>query len=287
MPNSRRRLRRAHSLPTRYGRWALVAGASEGLGAAFAEQLASRGMHLVLIARRGHLLAELAGRLTAEYGTEVRCLPLDLSDPGFADTVEDAVAGLDLGIVIYNAAYVPVGPFVDTGEDAIERAVDVNVHGPLRLLRALLPAMRDRGRGAVVLMSSLSGLQGSPHVSVYAATKSFNAILAEGLWHELRPHGVEVTSCCAGAMRTPGYNRSFDRDVPGMRPCGWPSSPRQCCSPDGRSPGGRTCRSSPSNGILNVHSWGSNPRRCRTANAVYSAAVSGGCRVTSTTWAKS
>ena len=65
-------------------------------------------------------------------------------------------------------------------------------------------------------MSSLSGLQGSPHVSVYAATKAFNAILAEGLWYELRAHGVEVAVCCAGAMRTPGYNRSFDRDVPGM-----------------------------------------------------------------------
>ena len=216
MPNSRSKLRRANSLPDRYGKWALVAGASEGLGAAFAAQLASRGMHLVLIARRGPLLAELAERLTAAHGVEVRCVVLDLADHNFADTLVDALAGLDLGIVIYNAAFVPVGPFVDTDDGAIELAVDVNVRGPLRLLRALLPTMRDRGRGAVVLMSSLSGLQGSPHVSVYAATKSFNAILAEALWYELRPHGVEVTVCCAGAMRTPGYDRSFNRDVPGM-----------------------------------------------------------------------
>lgn len=216
MPNFGGRLRRGGPLPARYGKWALVAGASEGLGAAFAAQLARRGMHLVLIARRGHLLAELAERLTADHDVEVRSLALDLAEPAFTDTLVDAIAGLDLGIAIYNAAYVPVGPFVDTEEDAIEQAVDINVRGPLRLLRTLLPAMRDRGRGAVILMSSLSGLQGSPHVSVYAATKSFNAILAEGLWHELRPHGVEVTTCCAGAMRTPGYNRSFDRDVPGM-----------------------------------------------------------------------
>lgn len=214
--NSRGRLRRANSLPVRYGRWALVAGASEGLGAAFAAQLARRGMHLVLIARRGHLLKELGEQLTEEHGIQIRALVLDLADPTFPETLADAVAGLDLGVVIYNAAYVPVGPFVDTEEDAIERAVDVNVRGPLRLLRALLPIMRDRGRGAVVLMSSLAGLQGSPHVSTYAATKAFNAILAEGLWYELRQHGVEVAVCCAGAMRTPGYNRSFDRDVPGM-----------------------------------------------------------------------
>ena len=208
--------RRVDSLTTRYGKWALVVGASEGLGAAFAAQLAERGMHLVLVARRGHLLAELGERLAAKYGVRIRCVALDLADPGFAGELTDAVAGLDLGVLIYNAAYVPAGPFLDAEDDALERAVDVNVRGPLLLLRALLSGMRDRGRGAVVLMSSLSGLQGGAPVSVYAATKAFNIILAEGLWYELRAHGVEVAVCCAGAMRTPGYVRSFDRDVPGM-----------------------------------------------------------------------
>ena len=216
MPSTREKVRRASTFPDRYGKWAVVAGASEGLGAAFAAQLAKRGMHLVLIARRGHLLEELGERLTAQFGVEVRCLALDLADSGFAAVLTDAVGELDLGIVIYNAAHVPVGPFVEAERDSIERAVDVNVRGPLLLLHTLLPAMIERGRGAVVLMSSLSGLQGAPHVSVYAATKSFNAILAEGLWYELRAHGVEVAVCCAGAMRTPGYDRSFDRDVPGM-----------------------------------------------------------------------
>ena len=208
--------RRGRSLPDRYGQWALVAGASEGLGAAFAEQLAARGMHLVLVARRGQLLTELAERLATKYKVEVRSLALDLADPAFAEVLADAVTGLDLGIIIYNAAYTPVGPFLDAEGEAIDQAVDVNVRGPLRLLGALLPAMQDRGRGAVVLMSSLSGLQGAPNVAAYAATKAFNAILAEGLWYELGPYGVEVAACCAGAMPTPGYIRSFDRDVPGM-----------------------------------------------------------------------
>lgn len=216
MTNTWRSPGRSGSLPERYGKWAVVAGASEGLGAAFAEQLAARGMYLVLVARRGPLLEELGRRLTAQYEVEARCLALDLADPAFAEVLADAVGHLDLGLVIYNAACTPVGPFLDAEAEAIEQVVDVNVRGPLRLLRALLPAMRERGRGAVVLMSSLSGLQGTPNVAAYAATKAFNAILAEGLWYELRPCGVEVAACCAGAMPTPGYVRSFDRDVPGM-----------------------------------------------------------------------
>ncbi len=208
--------RRVRCLPNAYGSWAVVAGASVGLGAAFAAQLAARGMSLVLVARRGHLLAELKEQLIAEYGVEVRCVVLDLADPAFAGALADAVAGLDLGIVVYNAAFTPVGPFLDAPDEEIEQAVDVNVRGPLLALRALVPAMRSRGKGAVVLMSSLAGLQGTPHICVYAASKAFNLILAEGLWYELRSHGIDVVACCAGAMRTPGYMRSFGRDVPGM-----------------------------------------------------------------------
>lgn len=204
------------SFPDRYGQWAVVAGASEGFGAAFAAQLAERGMHLVLIARRGHLLTALAERLGSEYAVEVRCLALDLADPASAGALAEAVAELDLGVLIYNAARIPLGPFLEAEDDAVDGVVDLNVHGPLRLLRALVPGMCDRGRGAVVLVASLSGLVGTPHVSVYAASKAFNVVLAEGLWWELRAHGVEVAACLAGAMRTPGYVRSFNRDVPGM-----------------------------------------------------------------------
>ena len=205
-----------HSFPDRYGKWAVVAGASEGFGAAFAAQLAERGMHLVLIARRGHLLTALAEKLSSEYAVEVRCLALDLADPASAGGLAEAVAELDLGVLIYNAARIPLGPFLEAEADTVDGVVDLNVHGPLRLLRALVPGMCDRGRGAVVLVSSLSGLVGTPHVSVYAASKAFNVVLAEGLWWELRAHGVEVAACLAGAMRTPGYVRSFNRDVPGM-----------------------------------------------------------------------
>ncbi|MYE43009.1 MAG: SDR family NAD(P)-dependent oxidoreductase [Acidobacteria bacterium] len=204
------------SFPDRYGKWAVVAGASEGLGEAFAAALAARGMNVVLVARRGRILEEIGGRLAADHGVEVRCLELDLSDPGFPGGLEEATRGLDLGVLVYNAASVPMGPFLDHDEDAIEAAVDVNVRGPLRLVRALAPAMKKRGRGAVVLMSSLSGLQGSPHIAVYAASKAFNTIFAEGLWYELTPHGIDVAACVSGAVPTPGYQARFGREVPGM-----------------------------------------------------------------------
>lgn len=208
--------RAADGFPGQYGAWAVVAGASEGLGAAFAAELAARGMHLVLIARRANLLEELADGLRAEHGVEVRCLALDLADPECPGTVADATTGLELGVLIYNAASVPIGPFLDVAFEDIERAVSVNVRGPVAFVHRLVPGMRERGRGAVVLMSSLAGLQGAPHLATYSASKAFNIMLAEALWDELREQGIDVSVCCSGAVRTPGYDQFLDKDAPGM-----------------------------------------------------------------------
>ena len=200
----------------RYGDWALVAGASEGLGASFAECLAERGLDLVLLARRESLLDDLAARLRERYGVEVRPLAMDLAAPGLADALATATADLDLGVLVYNAAFVPVGRFTDADAEALERAVDVNVRAPVVMLHTLLPGLERRGRGAVILMSSLAGLQGTPRVAAYAATKAFNTVLGEGLWQELREQGIDVIACCAGAIETPGYQRSGKGRVPGM-----------------------------------------------------------------------
>ena len=200
----------------RYGEWALVAGASEGIGAAFAARLASLGLHLVLVARRSDVLEELADRIRTEQGVQVRCLARDLADPGTVDAAAEALAGRELGVIVYNAASVPLGPFLDVGFEEIERAVAVNVRGPLALVHGLAPAMCRRGRGAVVLMASLAGLQGAPGIVTYAASKAFNIILGEGLWAELREQGIDVSVCCSGAVRTRGYSRFTDRDAPGM-----------------------------------------------------------------------
>ena len=195
----------------------MVAGASEGIGASFAVCLAERGVNVVLIARRMPLLERLAERLRAEHGVEARCVALDLGGPDWAGTLREATSDLAVGLLIYNAASVPVGRFAEVEGDALERAVRVNALAPVRFLRTLLPRLRARGQGGVVLMSSLSGMQGTPNVA-YAATKAFNTILAEGLWHELRADGIDVIACRAGAVPTPGYRRATDRRAPGMLP---------------------------------------------------------------------
>jgi short-subunit dehydrogenase len=199
----------------RYGPWAVVAGASEGLGAAFARGLGRRGLHLLLIARRAEKLEAVADEIRAELGVEVQTLAIDLSQADLSDRLRAATALLKVGLVVYNAAYAPVGDFIDRTPEELGRVVDVNVRGPLLVTRGLVGPMVARGRGAVVLMSSLAGLQGTPRVATYAASKAFNIILAEGLWHELRGRGVDVIASCAGAIRTPGYAGAAGKDAPG------------------------------------------------------------------------
>ncbi len=201
---------------SRYGDWALVAGASEGLGAAFAEQLAARGMNLLLIARREDVLAEVAERLTHKYGVEARCLALDLARADLAPAIQEVVEDCSPGVLVYNAALIPTGPFAELEQEKLERLVRINVLGPLTLTRTLLEPMQERGRGAVVLMSSMSGIQGWPGIATYAASKAFNTILGEGLWYELGKQGIDVVVSCPGAIDTPGYHRNFRRVAPGI-----------------------------------------------------------------------
>lgn len=199
----------------RYGPWAAVAGASEGLGAAFAEALAARGSSLLLLARRADVLGELARRIREQRGVEVRTLAIDLADPELASALAEASRDLPVGVAVYNAAFSPVGSFLEIPPSDLLRVVDVNVRGPVVFLRTLAPGMLARRRGALVLMSSLAGLQGSPRIATYAASKAFDTILAEGLFGELQPRGIDVVAACAGAIRTPGYAAVSRRDAPG------------------------------------------------------------------------
>ena len=205
----------AAAFATKYGPWAIVAGASEGLGAAFAAALASRGLNLVLLARRQALLNDLAAHLRASAGIEVRTQTCDLARGDLPVVLETLASSVEVGLGIYNAAYAPVGDMREQSMDDLERVVDVNVRGPLVFARILAAQMAARGRGGLVLMSSLAGDQGGPRIAAYAASKSFNRILGEGLWRELRPINVDVLVACAGAIRTPGYVKSAGRDAPG------------------------------------------------------------------------
>jgi short-subunit dehydrogenase len=126
-----------------------------------------------------------------------------------------ATAGLAVGLVVHNAAYSPVGPFVALDPAETARALDLNCRALLLLAHHYLPPMAERRRGGFIVMSSLAGQQGSPGLSAYAATKAFGATLAEGLWGELRGSGVDVLTCVAGAVATPGLGRAMPRRAPG------------------------------------------------------------------------
>jgi short-subunit dehydrogenase len=192
----------------RYGKYALVAGASEGLGAEFARQLAARKLNLVLLARRQDVLGAFADELRAQHGVEVRTASVDLAAPDLLEKVRAATADLEIGLVVYNAALSLVGPFFSYSLADKLRIIDVNCRGPLILADELGRGMAARGRGGIILMASLAASQGSPLVATYAATKAFNLVLAESLWDELRQQGIDVLACRAGATRTPSYEAS-------------------------------------------------------------------------------
>jgi short-subunit dehydrogenase len=207
------------TLSERYGPWALVAGASTGLGEAFARRLAREGFNLVLLARRRDALTALASELQRAHGTDVRIDSGDLGRSDLAAWTERLTADIEVGLLVYNAAHSVRGPFIEKPLADHLLVVDVNVRGPLILSHLLGGAMARRGRGGIVLMTSIAGSQGGPLLASYAASKAFNLILAESLWAELRIRGVDVVACRAGATRTAGYLASKPKaSVPLMEP---------------------------------------------------------------------
>jgi len=199
---------------SRYGPWALVAGASEGLGAEFAREIARRGVNVILVARRREALARTAGAIA---GVEVRTLVLDLAAANAAGAVAQAVRDVEVGLLVYNAAFSPIGPFLDRPVEDHMRTIQVDCTAMMCLVHEIGRTMRQRGRGGILVMSSMAGLQGTALVGNYAATKAYARVLAEGLWEELRGHGVDVLACCAGPTGTPGYLGSLP-ERPGFRP---------------------------------------------------------------------
>jgi uncharacterized protein len=190
------------SFAERYGPVAVVTGAAVGMGAAFARDLAGRGLDLLLVDRDERALEACALELEAGEAT-VATLVVDLADPDAADEVCDA-AGDDVGLLVSNAAIGYVGSFLDQDDEGLLAQLDVNCRTPLKLVRRVLPRLVARGRGGIVLLSSLSAVRGSALVASYAATKAWNLILAESLWDELRDRGVDVLGVLPGTTRTPG-----------------------------------------------------------------------------------
>lgn len=186
----------------RFGPAALVTGASEGIGRAFAEDLAAAGFDLVLLARREGLLQDLAATLAQRHHIKVRTIAADLAEPGATATVLERTADADIGLLVAAAGFGSSGPFLsqDAGEEA--GMVDVNCRAVVELIHGLGARMRRAGRGGIVLFGSLVGFQGVPWSATYAATKAFIQSLAEALALELRPHGISVLSVAPGPVRS-------------------------------------------------------------------------------------
>ncbi|MDH5172129.1 MAG: SDR family NAD(P)-dependent oxidoreductase [Gammaproteobacteria bacterium] len=184
----------------RYGPWAVIAGGAQGIGAAYARHLAQRGLKLIVIDRSAEALQVIAAELVQAHGTECATLQLDLADADRLAQLLPVIAGREVGMLVYNAALADVGPFykMETGLALERRRIAVNVTGPLELVYALGKPMLARGRGGIILMSSGAGLQGAPYYAHYAATKAYAITLAESLWHEFQPYGVDVLACIAG-----------------------------------------------------------------------------------------
>jgi short-subunit dehydrogenase len=196
----------------KYGPWAVVAGASEGVGAAFAEALAGRGLNVVLIARRQDVLDEVAARIRATSGVGTRTLAIDLSGPDAAASVSAAVADLEIGFLVHCAgADADYATLLDNPVEHAEALIHRNCTVLVQLCHALTAPMVERGRGGIVILGSGSGFAGAPRLATYGATKAFDMVFAEGLWAELAPHGVDVLGLVLGETDTPALRRMRHR----------------------------------------------------------------------------
>jgi len=207
-----------------YGEWAIVAGASEGLGAAWADALCEVGVHVVLVARREHALKELTQQLQNKYkGTNVMVdyWVQDLADPNLdvlfktkiLNQYDDNGDGNRLrqyGFLVYNAASSNIGSVTEIPLSAHQTTLDVNTRGVIQMTHTFSNYLqRHKRTGGMILMSSLSGEVGTAFVTNYAATKAWNTAYAHGLRHELQPYGIDVLACVAGPITTPNYVNVF------------------------------------------------------------------------------
>ncbi len=208
----------AERFRSRYGPRALVVGGSDGIGAAFARALAARGLDLELVARREAELEAFAAELRREQGIEVSAIPADASTSEGTGEILRRTQGRDLGLVVCNAALSPIGPFLGLPLEVHQRLLDLNCRAVAVLAHGLGRRLVARGRGGLVLLTSLASFQGSAQVAHYAASKAYVRVLGEGLWEELRHRGVDVVACCAGRVRTPTYERSRARSPGWLAP---------------------------------------------------------------------
>ena len=186
----------------KYGPWALVTGASSGLGAEFARQLSARGLSLVMVARREDRMQEIAGEIQSAHGVQTRILPLDLTAPDACARVADQVRDLEVGLLVNNAGYGMSGAYANLDPDRQGRMAVLNCVVPTLLTSSLLPTMLSRGRGGLIFLASTAAYQPTPYLAAYGASKAYNLMLGESLWLEYREAGIDSLALSPGFTQT-------------------------------------------------------------------------------------
>lgn len=186
----------------RYGPWALITGASSGLGAEYARQLSAKGLNVVLVARRQDRLEALADEIGAAHPVQTRVLVSDLSADGACETVVEQVRDLEIGLLVNNAGFGRLGRYDELQPQELAQMTVLNCVVPVLLTNLLLPPMVARQRGGLIFLASLAAYQSCPYFTVYAATKVFNLFMGEGLYGEYRALGIDSLAVSPGVTQT-------------------------------------------------------------------------------------
>jgi len=191
----------------KYGSWCLVAGAAEGLGSAFSQALAKRGMNLIMVDQQEDRLKLLARQLETSCRIQAKALHLDLAIGASIEAMMEVIRETSCRLIIYNAAFSRVQKFMENDPAMLDRYIQVNIRTPMHLIHAFCHQYSEEQnlRKGILLMSSLAGSWGTQLLAPYGGTKAFNHILAESLHYELKGEGFDVLACIAGAIATPGY----------------------------------------------------------------------------------
>ncbi len=186
----------------KYGPWAIVTGASSGIGVEFAHQLAAKGLNLILVARRKNLLEEVSSDLIAKYNIECKILEADLTVDGFFNEVLLASNGLDVGLLVNNAGMNCEGDFYRGSLDRNLNMIQLNVKAPFVLAYEYGKQFSKKGKGGIIFTSSISGFNAHPYLSHYAATKAYILSLAESMNYEFKDKNIDVLALCPGMTKS-------------------------------------------------------------------------------------
>ena len=187
---------------TRYGPWALVTGASSGIGEQFTRLLAESGFNVLITARREHRLQILSRQLQQDYPVTIEALALDLCSDTFLSTLLTAAEGKHIGLIISNAGFGLKGLHHLSDPVAMTNMLSVNARAPMLIAHAFTPRLITRGGGGFIITGSMEGFMGFPYSASYAATKAFVHSLGDALWQELRPHNIDVLVLAPGSTNT-------------------------------------------------------------------------------------